>query len=79
MEAKARVAQKLKGMVFNLKVELYKVQWRTRLAMSKTICALDSSSLKPGSGATKGVLDYGVLWRPGYATWAGLMGREDTR
>ena len=29
----------------------------TRLAMSKTICASDSSSLKPGSGATKGVLD----------------------
>ena len=32
----------------------------TRLAMSKTICAPDSSSLKPGSGATEGVLDYGV-------------------
>ena len=29
----------------------------TRLAMSKTICALDTSSLKPGSGATEGVLD----------------------
>ena len=29
----------------------------TRLAMPKTICAPDSSSLKPGSGATKGVLD----------------------
>ena len=29
----------------------------TRLAMPKTICASDSSSLKPGSGATKGVLD----------------------
>ena len=29
----------------------------TRLAMSKTICALDSSSLKPGLGATEGVLD----------------------
>ena len=29
----------------------------TRLAMQKTICAPDSSSLKPGSGATKGVLD----------------------
>ena len=29
----------------------------TRLAMTKTICASDSSSLKPGSGATKGVLD----------------------
>ena len=29
----------------------------TRLAMSKTIYASDSSSLNPGSGATKGVLD----------------------
>ena len=29
----------------------------TYLAMSKTICAPDSSSLKPGSGATEGVLD----------------------
>ena len=29
----------------------------TRLAMPKTNCMLDSSSLKPGSGATEGVLD----------------------
>ena len=29
----------------------------TRLAMPKTICAPDSSSLKPGSGATERVLD----------------------
>ena len=29
----------------------------TRLAMPKTICAPDTSSLKPGSGATEGVLD----------------------
>ena len=29
----------------------------TRLAMSKIICAPDSSSLKPGSGATEGILD----------------------
>ena len=29
----------------------------TRLAMSKTTCAPDSSSLKPGSGATEGVPD----------------------
>ena len=28
-----------------------------RLAMPKTICAPDSSSLKPGSGATEGVPD----------------------
>ena len=37
----------------------------------------DSSSLKPGSGATEGVLDYGVLGCPGCVTWAGLMGPED--
>ena len=29
----------------------------TRLAMPKTIYAPDSSSLKPGSGATEGILD----------------------
>ena len=29
----------------------------TRLVMPETICAPDSSSLKPGLGATKGVLD----------------------
>ena len=29
----------------------------TRLAMPKTICAPDSSSLKPGLGATEVVLD----------------------
>ena len=29
----------------------------THLAMPKTICVSDSSSLKPGSGATEGVLD----------------------
>ena len=33
----------------------------THLAISKTIYASDSSSLKPGSGATEGVLDKGVL------------------
>ena len=41
----------------------------TRLAMPKTICAPDSSSLKPGSGATEGVLDYGVLGQPDYIHW----------
>ena len=30
---------------------------RTRLAMPKTICAPDTLSLKPSSGATEGVLD----------------------
>ena len=29
----------------------------TRLAMPKTICTSDTYSLKPGSGATEGVLD----------------------
>ena len=38
----------------------------TRLAMPKTICVPDSSSLKPGSGATEGVLDYGVSGWPDY-------------
>ena len=41
----------------------------TRLAMSKTICAPDSSSLKPGSGAIEGVLDWGVLGQPDYILW----------
>ena len=51
----------------------------TRLAMPKTICALDTSSLKTGSGATEGDLDYGVLGCPGYVTWTEQMGHEDTR
>ena len=51
----------------------------TRLAMPKTICAPDTSSLKTGSGATEGVQDYGVLGRPGYVIWAGLVGHENTR
>ena len=50
----------------------------TLLAMPKTICAPDSSSLKPGSGATEGVLDKGVPGRSSYETWARMM-REDTR
>ena len=41
----------------------------TRLAMPKTICAPDSSSLKPGSGATEGVLDSGVSGQPDYILW----------
>ena len=36
VETEAMAAQKLKGMVFNVKAELYKVQWRTRLAKPKT-------------------------------------------
>ena len=41
----------------------------TRLAMPKTICAPDSSSLKLGSGATEGVLDKGVYGQPDYILW----------
>ena len=41
----------------------------TRLAMPKTICVPDSSLLKPGSGATEGVLDKGVSGQPDYILW----------
>ena len=41
----------------------------TLLAMPKTIYAPDSSSLKPGSGATEGVLDKGVSGLPDYILW----------
>ena len=42
-------------LVFKIFYEVFR--GGTRLAMPKTICAPDSSSLKPGSGATEGVLD----------------------
>ena len=42
-------------LVFKIYFELFGEG--TRLAMPKTIYAPDSSSLKPGSGATEGVLD----------------------
>ena len=42
-------------LVFNIFYEVF--GGGTRLALPKTICAPDSSSLKPGSGATEGVLD----------------------
>ena len=32
-----------------------------------------------GAMVVEGVLDYGVLGRPGCLAWAGLMGHEDTR
>ena len=38
----------------------------THLAMPKTIYAPDSSSLKPGSGATEGLLDKGLSEQPDY-------------
>ena len=46
----------------------------TRLAMPKTIYALDSSSLKPGSGATEGVLDKGVSGQPDYIYFGRTVG-----
>ena len=42
----------------------------TCLAMPKTNCAPDSSSLKPGSRATEGVLDEGDLGQPDYILWS---------
>ena len=51
----------------------------TLLAMPKTSCVPNISSFKTSSGATEGVLDYGVLRCPGYVTWAEQMGRDDTR
>ena len=41
----------------------------THLAMPKTIYTPDSSSLKPGLGATEGVLDKGVPRQPDYILW----------
>ena len=41
----------------------------TRLAIPKTIYTPDSSSLKPGLGATEGVLDKGVSGQPDYILW----------
>ena len=51
----------------------------TRLAMPKTICAPDSSSLKPGSGATEGFLDKVGIQAAGLCTLDGLLDYEDTR
>ena len=42
-------------LVFGIYFEVFREG--TRLGVPKTICAPDSSSLKPGSGATEGVLD----------------------
>ena len=38
-----------------------------------------TSSLKASSGATEGVLDYGVLTCLACVAWVELMGHEDTR
>ena len=86
MEAEETEAREPKGMTLDEKpnitllVRCFEVfRGGTRLSMPKTICSRDTSSLKSGSGATEGVLDYGVLGRPGYVAWAGLMGPKDTR
>ena len=44
-------------------------------ANSQQIC----TSLSLLKFPIEGVLDYGDLGRPSYVTWAGLMGRKDTR
>ena len=46
-----------KDTIFVFKIFYEVLGGGTRLAMPKTICTLDSSSLKPGSGATEGVPD----------------------
>ena len=43
--------------IFVFKIFYEVLEGGIRLAMPKTICAPDSSSLKPGLGATEGVLD----------------------
>ena len=50
----------------------------TRLAMPKIICAPDTSSLKPGSGATEGALE-GCIRIARLYTFAELLDYEDTR
>ena len=64
MEAEVVEAQKPMGTTLNgkpsmtLRIKHFEVYGgRTRLAMPKTINALDTSSLKSGLGATEGVLD----------------------
>ena len=54
-------------LVFNIFYEVF--GGGTCLAMPKTIYASDSSSLKPCSGATEGVLDQGVSGQPDYILW----------
>ena len=60
MEAEAIKVQQPMNIILNGKLDtaLYNRYFEefgegTRLAMPKTICAPDSSSLKPGSGATE--------------------------
>ena len=54
---KPRSATLMRSRTLLVTTMLWRIWRRTRLAMPKTICVPDSSSLKPGSGATEGVLD----------------------
>ena len=54
---KPRRATLMRSRTLLVTTMLWSIWRRTRLAMPKTICVPDSSSLKPGSGATEGVLD----------------------
>ena len=79
LEVKATAAWKLESTILNAKAELYEAQWGTYLAKAEDMKPDTTSSLKASSGATEGVLDYGVLGCPGCVAWAGLMGHEHTR
>ena len=58
-------------LVFNIFYEIF--GGGPRLAMPKTTCASDSSSLKPSSGAIEGVLDDSVPCPDG--TFLGVEGK----
>ena len=49
--------------------EHLKIGEQPALQCRKQHCVPDSSSLKPGSGATEGVLDKGVSGQPDYILW----------
>ena len=54
---KPRSATLMRSRTLLVATILWRIWRRTRLAMPKTICVTDSSSLKLGSGATEGVPD----------------------
>ena len=77
---KLRSATLMRSRTLLVTTILWRIWRRTRLVMPKTICTLDSSSLKPGSGATEGVLDWGGGPRTAELyPLAGLLDYEDTR
>ena len=64
VEAEIMKVQKPMSLTLNEKPDIALSVWYsevigegTRIAMPKTICASDNSSLKPGSGAAEGVQD----------------------